>query len=59
MGCWCSPLPTAYLSACTIFPPSQRFVFRDLTQEMERAAEELRFERAAELRDQIHALEQN
>ena len=38
MGCWCSPLPTAYLSACTIFPPSQRFVFRDLTQEMEGSA---------------------
>mgnify|MGYP000224716548 CR=1 FL=1 len=28
MGCWCSPLPTAYLSASTIFPPSDKFVFR-------------------------------
>lgn len=35
MGCWCSALPTAYLSANTIFPPSEHFVFRDLTCEME------------------------
>ena len=35
MGCWCSPLPTAYLSASTIYPPSDRFVIRDLTQEMD------------------------
>lgn len=35
MGCWCTCLPTAYLSANTIFPPSDRFVFRDLTGEME------------------------
>ena len=35
MGCWCSALPTAYLSANTIFPPSGHFVFRDLTGEME------------------------
>lgn len=35
MGCWCSSIPTAYLSASTIFPPSDRFVFRDLTGEME------------------------
>lgn len=35
MGCWCSPLPTAYLSANTIFPPSEHFVFQDLTGEME------------------------
>lgn len=34
MGCWCSPLPTAYLSGCTIYPPSEKFVFRDLTGEM-------------------------
>jgi len=34
MGCWCSALPTAYLSATTIFPPSDKFVFRDLTAEM-------------------------
>lgn len=34
MGCWCSSLPTAYLSANTIFPPSDHFVFRDLTDEM-------------------------
>lgn len=34
MGCRCSPLPTAYLSANTIFPPSQHFIFRDLTDEM-------------------------
>lgn len=39
MGCWCSPLPTAYLSTCTIFPPSQHFVFRDLTEEMAGSAE--------------------
>lgn len=38
MGCWCSPLPTAYLSASTIYPPSDRFVFRDLTGEMEGSA---------------------
>lgn len=38
MGCWCSPLPTAYLSASTIFPPSDKFVFRDLTGEMEGSA---------------------
>ncbi len=38
MGCWCSSLPTAYLSANTIFPPSDRFVFRDLTGEMEGSA---------------------
>ena len=35
MGSWCTPLPTAYLSATTIFPPSDKFVFRDLTGEME------------------------
>lgn len=34
LGCWCSPLPTAYLSASTIFPPTDQFVFRDLTGEM-------------------------
>ena len=34
MGCRCSSLPTAYLSANTIFPPSDHFVFRDLTDEM-------------------------
>lgn len=34
MGCWCSALPTAYLSGCTIYPPSDKFVFRDLTGEM-------------------------
>lgn len=34
MGCWCSALPTAYLSASTIFPPSKEFTFRDLTGEM-------------------------
>ncbi len=34
MGCWCSSLPTAYLSANTIYPPSDKFVFRDLTAEM-------------------------
>ena len=34
MGCWCSALPTAYLSASTIFPPSDQFVFRDLSGEM-------------------------
>jgi len=34
MGCWCSALPTAYLSASTIFPASSRFVFQDLTAEM-------------------------
>lgn len=34
MGCRCSSLPTAYLSANTIFPPSEHFVFRDLTDEM-------------------------
>lgn len=39
MGCWCSALPTAYLSASTIFPPSDRFVFRDLTGEMEGSAD--------------------
>jgi len=39
MGCWCSALPTAYLSASTIFPPSDHFVFRDLTGEMEGSAE--------------------
>ncbi len=32
-------------------------VQKDLTQEMERAAEELRFERAAELRDRLRAIE--
>lgn len=35
MGCWCSPLPTAYLSASTIYPTSDHFVVHDLTQEME------------------------
>lgn len=35
MGCRCSSLPTAYLSANTIFPPSHHFVFRDLTDEMD------------------------
>ena len=35
MGCQCAPLPTAYLSASTIYPPSDHFVFRDLTGEME------------------------
>ena len=39
MGCWCSALPTAYLSASTIFPPSDRFVFRDLTGEMSGSSE--------------------
>lgn len=39
MGCWCSALPTAYLSASTIFPPSDSFVFRDLTGEMEGSAD--------------------
>ncbi len=39
MGCWCSSLPTAYLSASTIFPPSDHFVFRDLTGEMEGSAD--------------------
>ncbi len=39
MGCWCSPLPTAYLSASTIFPPSRHFVFQDLTGEMEGSAD--------------------
>ncbi len=34
MGCWCSSLPTAYLSANTIFPPSDQFIFRDFTGEM-------------------------
>lgn len=34
MGCRCSSLPTAFLSANTIFPPSEHFVFRDLTEEM-------------------------
>lgn len=34
MGCWCSSLPTAYLSANTIYPPSEHFVFQDLTEEM-------------------------
>lgn len=34
MGCRCSSLPTAYLSANTIFPPSEHFIFRDLTDEM-------------------------
>ena len=38
MGCWCSALPTAYLSASTIFPPTDKFVFRDLTGEMEGSA---------------------
>lgn len=37
MGCWCSPLPTACLSASTIYPPSRHFVVRDLTDEMESA----------------------
>ena len=32
-------------------------VQKDLTQEMERAAEELRFERAAEIRDRLRAIE--
>lgn len=35
MGCWVSALPTAYLSGCTIYPPSEHFVLRDLTEEME------------------------
>ncbi len=35
MGCWVSALPTAYLSGCTIYPPSEYFVIRDLTEEME------------------------
>lgn len=34
LGCWCSPLPTAYLSASTIYPPSDHFVIRDMTDEM-------------------------
>ena len=38
MGCQCAPLPTAYLSASTIYPPSDHFVFRDLTGEMEGSA---------------------
>lgn len=38
MGCWCSPLPTAYLSASTIYPTSEHFVIRDLTGEMEGSA---------------------
>lgn len=38
MGCWCSPLPTAYLSSSTFYPPSDQFVFRDLTGEMEGTA---------------------
>ena len=38
MGCQCAPLPTAYLSTSTIYPPSDHFVFRDLTGEMEGSA---------------------
>lgn len=34
MGCWCSAVPTAYLSASTIFPPSDHFFFRDQTEDM-------------------------
>lgn len=38
MGCQCAPMPTALLSASTLFPPSPRFLFRDLTGEMETTA---------------------
>lgn len=34
MGCACCALPTAYLSASTLYPASDKFVFQDLTAEM-------------------------
>ena len=34
LGCRCSPLPTAYLSAHTGFPPSPHSVFFDLSDQM-------------------------
>lgn len=34
MGTQCCPMPTAYLSAHTAFPPSQRATFLDMTRQM-------------------------
>lgn len=34
MGVWCCPMPTAYLSAHTAFPASDRAVFLDMTGQM-------------------------
>lgn len=45
-------------SAVAFLSGRQENVLRDLRKEMEAAAEELRFERAAKLRDQIQAVEQ-
>lgn len=38
MGAQCCPMPTAYLSAHTAFPPSDRAAFLDMTGEMARTA---------------------
>lgn len=38
MGCQCSPMLTAYLSAHTAFPPSEHAVFLDLTDQMGQTA---------------------
>jgi len=48
----------AVRGAITFLSGRQESVVRDLRREMEKAAEELRFERAAKLRDQIDAVEQ-
>ena len=38
MGAQCCPMPTAYLSAHTAFPPSDKAAFLDMTGEMARTA---------------------
>lgn len=47
----------AIVQAVSLLEGRFKDVRRDLTAEMERAAEELRFERAAELRDRLQAIE--
>ncbi len=39
MGVQCSPIPTAYLSANTAFPPSDKAAFLDLTDQMDQTRE--------------------
>lgn len=39
MGCQCCPVPTAYLSAHTGFPTSERASFLDMTEQLPRTAE--------------------
>ncbi len=47
----------AIAQAVSLLEGRFRDVQKDLTEEMERAAEELRFERAAEIRDRLRAIE--